>query len=189
MTSSNGIIFRVTGHSCGEFTGHKGQWREALMFSLICTRKKGWVNNGEAGDLRRHRAHYDVTVMWIILWCHWAWFCSKQDYIHLMNNYSPCNSYLTCTIWLPKFLLSETGKWTEPNIETRLTPTVQDWGPYHWKPHERGNLTFAMSMYKWAPVSCSGPAAFHLATCVCTSNSDRELTGPDKACVPTHAPH
>ena len=23
----------------------------------------GWVNNGEAGDLRRHRAHYDATVM------------------------------------------------------------------------------------------------------------------------------
>ena len=23
----------------------------------------GWVNNGEAGDLRRYRAHYDVTVM------------------------------------------------------------------------------------------------------------------------------
>ena len=42
---------------------HKGQWRGALMFSLICTRINGWVNNGEAGDLRRHRAHYDVTVM------------------------------------------------------------------------------------------------------------------------------
>ena len=42
---------------------HKGQWRGALMFSLICTRVHGWVNNGEAGDLRRHRAHYDVTVM------------------------------------------------------------------------------------------------------------------------------
>ena len=38
---------------------HKGQWRGALMFSLICV----WVNNGEAGDLRRYRAHYDVTVM------------------------------------------------------------------------------------------------------------------------------
>ena len=24
---------------------------------------KGWVHNREAGDLRRHRAHYDVTVM------------------------------------------------------------------------------------------------------------------------------
>ena len=42
---------------------HTGQWRGALMFSLICTRINGWVNNGEAGHLRRHRAHYDVTVM------------------------------------------------------------------------------------------------------------------------------
>ena len=42
---------------------HKGQWRGALMFSLICTRINGWVNNGEAGDLRRKRAHYDVTLM------------------------------------------------------------------------------------------------------------------------------
>ena len=42
---------------------HKGQWRGALVFSLICAWINGWVNNGEAGDLRRHRAHYDVTVM------------------------------------------------------------------------------------------------------------------------------
>ena len=42
---------------------HKGQWRGALMFSLICGWTNGWVNNGDAGDLRRHRAHYDVTVM------------------------------------------------------------------------------------------------------------------------------
>ena len=42
---------------------HKGQWRGAMMFSLICDWKKGWVNNHEAGDLRLHRAHYDVIVM------------------------------------------------------------------------------------------------------------------------------
>ena len=42
---------------------HKGQCRGALMFSLICVWINGWVNNREAGDLRRHRAHYDVTVM------------------------------------------------------------------------------------------------------------------------------
>ena len=42
---------------------HKGQWRGALMFSLICTWINGWVNNGEAGDSRHHRSHYDVTVM------------------------------------------------------------------------------------------------------------------------------
>ena len=41
----------------------KGQWRGALMFSLIWIWINVWVNNGEAGDLRRHRAHYDVIVM------------------------------------------------------------------------------------------------------------------------------
>ena len=29
---------------------HKGQWRGALMFSLICVWINGWVNNREAGD-------------------------------------------------------------------------------------------------------------------------------------------
>ena len=62
MTSSNGNIFSVTCHLCGEFT-HKGQWHGALMFSLICTWINGWVNNRDAGDLRRHNAHYDVIVM------------------------------------------------------------------------------------------------------------------------------
>ena len=42
---------------------HKGQWCLALMFSLIWAWINGWVNNREAGDLRRHRAHYEVTVM------------------------------------------------------------------------------------------------------------------------------
>ena len=42
---------------------HNGRWRRALMFYLIYARTNGWVNNGDAGDLRRHRAHYDVTVM------------------------------------------------------------------------------------------------------------------------------
>ena len=41
------------------FSPHKGQWRIALMFSLIYTWINRWVNNREAGDLRRHRAHYD----------------------------------------------------------------------------------------------------------------------------------
>ena len=42
---------------------HKGQRRGALMFSLICAWVNGCVNNREAGDLRRHCAHYDVIVM------------------------------------------------------------------------------------------------------------------------------
>ena len=71
MTSSNGNIFRVTGPLCGEFTDHRwiplttqqGQWRGALMFSLICVWINDWANNREAGELRRHRGNYDVTVM------------------------------------------------------------------------------------------------------------------------------
>ena len=42
---------------------HKGQWRGALMFSLIYACINDWVNNSEAGDLRHHRAHYGVIVM------------------------------------------------------------------------------------------------------------------------------
>ena len=42
---------------------HKGQWRRALVFSLICAWINGWVNNREAGDFRRHRDHFDVIVM------------------------------------------------------------------------------------------------------------------------------
>ena len=37
---------------------HKGQWRGASMFSLICAWINGWVNYREAGDLRRqHLGH------------------------------------------------------------------------------------------------------------------------------------
>ena len=69
MTSSNGNIFRVTSSLCGEFTGRrwipltKGNQPGALMFSLTCAWTNGWTNNWDPIDLRRHRAHYDVTVM------------------------------------------------------------------------------------------------------------------------------
>ena len=84
ITSSNGNIFCVTGHLCGEFNGHMivnspqtGQWRGTLIFHLICAWINGWVNNGEAGDLRRHRAHYDITVRMIAnAWL--VWGCCPQ---------------------------------------------------------------------------------------------------------------
>ena len=68
MTSSNGNIFRVTGPLCGEFTGPRefpAQRPVTRSFDvlLICVWINGWVNNREAGDLRRNQAHYDVIVM------------------------------------------------------------------------------------------------------------------------------
>ena len=71
MKSSNGNIFRVTGSLCVEFIGHrwihKGQWRGALMFPLVCSWTNSWVNDIDASDLRRHRAHYDIIVLSIRL--------------------------------------------------------------------------------------------------------------------------
>ena len=69
MTSSNESISRVTGPLCGEFTDHR--WiphtnasdAELWCFLWSAPWINGWVNNREAGDLRRHRAHYDVIVM------------------------------------------------------------------------------------------------------------------------------
>ena len=65
MTSSNGNSFRVTGPLWGESTGHR--WmpltRGALMFALTCTGLNCWTNHRDAGDLRRHRTHYNVIVL------------------------------------------------------------------------------------------------------------------------------
>ena len=48
---------------------HKGQWCGALEFSLIRARRNGWVNNPSAGDLGRHRTHYDVIATSSVVLC------------------------------------------------------------------------------------------------------------------------
>ena len=52
---------------------HKGQWRGALMFSLICAWTSVWAHTRDAGDLRHHSAHYDVTAMWWMIWIRNTW--------------------------------------------------------------------------------------------------------------------
>ena len=54
---------------CGEFAGHrwihltKDSDAELWYFLWSARWINGWLNNRETGDLRRHRAHYDVIVM------------------------------------------------------------------------------------------------------------------------------
>ena len=62
---------------------HKGQWRGALIFSLVCAWTDSWANNGDAGDLRSQCAHYDVTVMiWALTYgCSVAWF----DFVNVIR--------------------------------------------------------------------------------------------------------
>ena len=59
MTSSNGSIFLVTGPLCGEFTCHR--WIPLTKASDM----EPWRHGASDMDLRRHRAHYDLTVMHI----------------------------------------------------------------------------------------------------------------------------
>ena len=84
LTLSNGNIFRVTCPSCGAIhrssviSLHKGQWCGIFIFSLICVWINGRINNREAGDLRRHCAHYEVSVMYQ--------FCSCLCLVHTLNS-------------------------------------------------------------------------------------------------------
>ena len=61
METSSALLALCAGNSPVN-SPHKGQWRGALMFSLICA-INGWVNNREAGELRHDCTHYDVIVM------------------------------------------------------------------------------------------------------------------------------
>ena len=83
---------------------HKGQCRGAFMFSLICAWINRWVNNREAGDLRRYYAHCDVIVMKLIAlrllslpWYH----CLTIIAINHAGNraYWPFNEHIDGNIW------------------------------------------------------------------------------------------
>ena len=83
-------------------SSHKGQWRGALMFSLICVWINDWVNNREAGDLRRYRPYYDVIEMCgrddvIITWKGIPHYCSFLCGIPRSLLDSPHRVTLTCS--------------------------------------------------------------------------------------------
>ena len=123
MTSSYRNIFRVTGPLCEEFPSQR-PWRGAVMFSLICAWINGWVNNPEAGDLRCHRGHYDVIVMYKnelkMSTTKWRPFLSAkhnvlmQTDVNLRSN-MVLSSYACSVIFFKCFSIIEFGLmlWTE----------------------------------------------------------------------------
>ena len=78
---------------------HKGQWCRALMFSLICIWINGWVNNREAGDLRRYHAHYDVIVMALfkMLWYYAIKRCFPNYWLFVRG----IHELLVDSLWIP----------------------------------------------------------------------------------------
>ena len=78
METCSALLAICAGNSpvTGEFPSQRPVAR-GLMFSLVCAWKNGWENNREAGELRRHRLHYDASVMSILegnYWAYQAWF-------------------------------------------------------------------------------------------------------------------
>ena len=68
------VMFLSLLYSLGRVIMHLPWWRHRMEIfpallaicagnCLFCAWMNGWVNNREAGDLRHHRAHYDVTTM------------------------------------------------------------------------------------------------------------------------------
>ena len=94
---------------------HKGQWRGALMFSLICAWTHYWVNNRYAGDMRRHRAHYDVTVMSSMMhdirlrWISLFWRGRNKRQAQNQKRYLQCNEIESTISTFTGFTLSDYG--------------------------------------------------------------------------------
>ena len=83
---------------------HKGQWRGALIFTLICARINGWVNNHEAGDLRRNRTHCAVTVM------------SREYVSNVIYNPGKTEAKFDSDIFRKLLLWPSAAKWTNAEL-------------------------------------------------------------------------
>ena len=115
---------------------HKGQWRGVLMFSLSCVWTNGWVDNRDAGDLRCHCTHYDVTVR------KEPEMQRLKDYANLMERFDNSHKTVVCLEYetdetvcrlrgtsnlTNKLRCVETAPWTElpilPSAKLEGTPT------------------------------------------------------------------
>ena len=115
----------------------KGQWRGALMFTLICARINGWVNNREAGDLRRYRAHYDVTVM--------RKWCVQRPILNVAYHLGNCFWYYY--LWF--FFLENRAFHKGNDARTRTVHMCVEgvWEERKWKWYYLFYLVFIWSMY------------------------------------------
>ena len=99
---------------------HKGQWRGPLMFSLICVWINDWVNNREAGDLRRYRAHYDVIVMSCIIFVKQGW-----EFIKVVNTSKPRQNGHHFVDDIFKCIFLNENIWISTNISLKFVPKGQ----------------------------------------------------------------
>ena len=133
METFSALLALYAGNSSvtGEFP-HKGQWRGVSMFSLICSWINARVNNREAGDLRRHRAHYDVIVMLVAVTIHVSAYYSfnknvlewKKNKIHYCHW---SGVYLLIEMHLQEFMLC-VSRFHEQHFESSLLQVHYNFG-------------------------------------------------------------
>ena len=113
MTSSIGNIFRVTGPLCagnslvtGELPSQKASNAELWYFFLIYAWTNDPANNRDTDELRRHRAHYDVTVMLLDIWSyliklywHFTEYESTERQLCIINSLRPGDSIHESANW------------------------------------------------------------------------------------------
>ena len=126
------------------------------MFSLICAWTNPWVNDGDAGDFRRHYAHFDVIVLvsfWRSIWRAIHQNRQKASRSRLLWMYSECALRLmqlvnrrgsesvikSCPLssWWWSVLIIGKKKW---EMALLLTFTTYIISPY-W--HDRGFLNLS----------------------------------------------
>ena len=140
---------------------HKGQCHGALMFYLIYAWTNDWVNNREPGDLRHHRAHYDVIIMawddhhdgqyirsyllrytiyhgeniWCSEWIYWT------DEYHVHHNWRMMITWFTLSLFVLKLFIIYYCDFTLSVIYEIVTKSIKYIVSYiekHW--WKRGNL-------------------------------------------------
>ena len=126
---------------------HKGHWRCAVMFSLICAWTNGWVNNQVIVDLRRHGANYDVIVMrWQPL-C--AWVAVKALAIHIHHQWqrvgNAASIMTNAEVPLESFCVI-ISKMNTDTLQAFYHPTWHEWVA---KKYNLDCLRFIVSMVFW----------------------------------------
>ena len=96
METFSALLAICAGNSPG--TGDAGLW------SLNCVWIDGWVNNREAGDLRRNQAYYDVIVMIVeneyAIWCLLILVIGSVSYILKNKDVSVATELFTCVLYV-----------------------------------------------------------------------------------------
>ena len=113
---------------------YKGQWRRALVFFLICAWINSWVKNHEADDLRCHRAHYDVTVIYPTKYVEIILSGTGGLFVHILNSLShgECGFDFKCVISAaPTGDVPTTSEWLTLLLPTKVCLILEVWRYIH----------------------------------------------------------